>query len=558
MNTMGRSADTLRPAGAGNDASQHSVGQGTIMGKLLGGLIGIGLVLLLVGAIAGQLQTRTALDYERERIEMEVLQHQADVEAFWLPVRAAALNMALIVAVFGLAAYVAALGVGQVVFFRQYAQPDARGLLPLLREDQDAARVALSDHHATELARASIAPVPHSYAPHTSYSIQLDDHRADRPGIPGDAALVAPALPAGLIDLAHLNFTPSITAVLLGLDPAGSPITVPMKDLWHIGTAGPTGSGKSNIARLIIAQLQCLGAKVAIIDPKWTPYDAESDEDWRPIAQRLFLPPARKAGDIGATIAYFHDELERRLDLRNAGLPVGAPLFLYADEFTTITSDVETAGERFARLGRLGRGVKIFLLIAAHDLLVKSGAGDTRDQLRTGYYLGGDAKTGSVLLDMPQRDVVTQEGHLRQGVAMLRSSATRPARLVRVPYASNAGIAAMLGVTPGPVAGPVAGPGAGPVGRALGFHVAAAPTGPDATRPGHGRDSGRDAASASGRAKPRFETDEARVLARFAAGASIHEITAEVAGTSNPGDRRYKAARIKLEALLRRVTEERL
>jgi len=40
------------------------------------------------------------------------------------------------------------------------------------------------------------------------------------------------------------------------------------------------------------------------------------------------------------------------------------------------------------------------------------------------------------------------------------------------------------------------------------------------------------------------------VIAAFAAGASIHDLAA---GTTNPGDRRYKAARMRVEGFLRRL-----
>lgn len=335
-------------------------------------------------------------------------------------------------------------------FFRE-RRPNSAGLLPVNAQIlDDVAPRALAGFHAARLADAQRALVPNSlnYSPHIA-------PRLDYRGESGGTALPAPDEPAaesqlpGVVDLAALPFTPSTDAILLGVAEGNELVTVPMRSLWHIGTAGPTGAGKSNIARLILPQLLTLGAQVAIIDPKFTPFDAESGEDWRPIADRLFIAPARRPDDIASTIGYFHDELERRLDMRNAGKKVGGPLFLYCDEYTTITEDVKNADERIARLARLGRGVNIFLLIAAHDLLVKSGAGDTRDQLRTGFYLGGDSKTGSVLLDMPQREVIQRESDLTLGVGLLRSAATSPARLVRIPYASNQGIARILGASQG-------------------------------------------------------------------------------------------------------------
>lgn len=480
------------------------------MGKLFLSMVGLTIIILLAGAIAGQLQREpTYLDYARQEVAAEKLYRDAEIEAFWAPIRATAINIALIIALFGGASYVAARGVSQFTFFRQYAQPDERGLLPVLRSDQETAQRALDDHHAAQIAAAA-RPVPPAhvvYSPHVSH--RTDGATGSR--VPSEpAALTLP----GLTDVAHMNFTPTVNAILLGLDAGGVPITVPMKDLWHIGTAGPTGAGKSNIARLIIAQLQRLGANVAIIDPKWTPYDAESDEDWRPIAQRLFMTPARKADEVADTLGFFDAELGKRLELRNAGQKVGPPLFLYADEFTTITADVKDAQEQIARLGRLGRGVKIFLLIAAHDLLVKSGAGDTRDQLRTGFYLGGDTKTGSVLLDLPQRVVSEQEPLLTPGVALLRSVATSPPKLVRIPYASNAGVRALLGDGGQDLAD---------------FAPASFVT--SGMRPNDGVGSGREAsreAPASGVPMPNAR--DARILALVRQQKGVSEIIAEVWG----------------------------
>ncbi|HMQ34254.1 MAG TPA: hypothetical protein PKD53_26200 [Chloroflexaceae bacterium] len=521
------------------------------MGKLLLALGGLAALLLLASAIIGAGQDRydpvqTARQYAesaRYYAEAEAIAQAAQHEAYWSPIRAAVANGATIAVILALAAvvivaaiYVGAQAVAHARFRFRHALPDERGLLPVRLADLgDVAPRALGAYHGARQIEAARQPVPHTI----TYSPR-QDYRADGAGGLGlPAEPPALALP-GLTDLASLGWTPSMGAVLLGLAEGGERVTVPMKALWHIGTAGPTGAGKSNIARLILPQLQTLGAKVAIIDPKWTPYDAESGEDWRPIARRLFLPPARKAGEIGDTIAYFHDELERRLELRNAGQKVGGPLFLYADEFTTITEDVKDAAEQVARLGRLGRGVGIFLLVAAHDLLVKSGAGDTRDQLRTGFYLGGDTRTGAVLLDLPQKVVSEQEGQLTTGLALLRSAATSPARLVRVPYASNAGVAALLGEQASEEASDEPGQASGE--RPFGFRA-----------PHPGKPTGslmearsNQASSASVRA------EAARALALFRQGLDIPQIVRELYGIeAGSGGRRYQEAAREVQALLR-------
>ena len=54
------------------------------------------------------------------------------------------------------------------------------------------------------------------------------------------------------------------------------------------------------------------------------------------------------------------------------------------------------------------------------------------------------AQSARFLLDLPQRAVIEREGELVTGVALLRSAATSPAQLVRVPLASNRAVANLL------------------------------------------------------------------------------------------------------------------
>ena len=47
--------------------------------------------------------------------------------------------------------------------------------------------------------------------------------------------------------------------------------TVPMNKLWHIALTGPTGGGKTNILRLILAQLLRLEAACYLCDIHYAP-----------------------------------------------------------------------------------------------------------------------------------------------------------------------------------------------------------------------------------------------------------------------------------------------
>jgi hypothetical protein len=280
---------------------------------------------------------------------------------------------------------------------------------------------------------------PH-FAPH--YSSRNDNTLA----APVEEAQPADALP-GMVDMAALGFQPTMQRVLLGIDAGGGLVTVPAGKLCHVAIAGYTGGGKSNLLRLLIPQLQAIGAKIVLCDPHYAPVDALSGDDWRPIAQRLYQPPAYTPAAIDDTFSWFVDELDRRLELRRQDKPIGGPLFLALDELPIIAESVKGALDRLTRLLREGRKVHIFAVGSSQDFLVKSLGGSTaiRDAYRTAFYTGGDTYSARALLDMPQKDI--DEGRLETGIAYLRSSATSPARLVRIPHASNDAVRGLLADT---------------------------------------------------------------------------------------------------------------
>lgn len=111
------------------------------------------------------------------------------------------------------------------------------------------------------------------------------------------------------------------------------------------------------------------------------------------------------------------------------------------------------------------------------------------------------------------------EGELSTGVAYLRSKATAPAQLVRVPLASNAAIRALLASGDQPVGTPEV-------------------RQPDATPD----DASKAAAS----------PEAARALALFASGADIGQIVHELRGIEpGRGGRRYQDAAREIQILIR-------
>lgn len=400
--------------------------------KLFFSLAGLFVLLLLVGSLvsaATQSERFDPVDYARA----EALE----------PVY----RLALVIVVVGVpASLVGALGVALLKFFRsaRYAMPRGDGLLPVPLDDlASVAPQALGAWHAARQLEAQQQPVPHTITYHAPH--YRGDGRGDAAAPAALAAPAAPALP-GLTDLAALAFRPSREAILLGLAEGGQQITVPAKALCHVALVGATGGGKSNLLRLILPQLQAIGARVVLADPHFAPLDPESGDDWRPIAARLHLAPAVTAPQIADLLGYLLDELDQRLARRRRGEPVGAPLFFAFDELPVIADTVPGSIDMLGKIVREGRKVHLLAVGASQTMLVKAIGGDSsiRDSYRTAFYVGGDLKSASALLDMRQADIA--ESELHTGVAYLRSSATSSAQIVRVPLASNRAIVDLLGI----------------------------------------------------------------------------------------------------------------
>lgn len=504
-------------------------------------------LVLLAGAMLQPRDTYNPAEYARLEAEAERYRLQMERDAALAPLATAAgaawLLVPLIAATAGVT-LLAALGGAAVFRSFRYSRPDGQGRLPVLLEDHDTARAALLASHATEHARASIQPAPvtysptitfaphDTYGPHTTYSPHSElDYRADGRGaavLPADEPAAGPGLP-GVTDLVSLNWRPSLESILLALADGGERITVPAKALCHVALVGSTGGGKSNLLRLLLPQLQACGARVVLADPHFTPLDPETGEDWRPIVSRLHMAPAVAPAEIAALLAYLTDELGRRIELRREGKKWGPPLFLALDELPVIADQVEGAVDELGRLLREGRKVSLYSVGASQSMLVKVIGGDSsaREAYRTAFYVGGDLKSATVLLDLAQREIA--EGALGEGVAYLRSRATSPARLVRVPYASNAGVAGLLEV-------------------GSGFQTASS-EGQEA--PAGKPDGSQMEATAHQATRSSIRPEAARAIDMFRAGLDLPEIVKELRGVKSSQGRTYQEAAREVQQLLR-------
>jgi hypothetical protein len=421
-------------------------------------------------------------------------------------------------------------------------RPDARGLLPVSRhalergELVDLLADAIRLYHQTQglhaIHQPGQTPASLHYSPHLSYDYASASAPGQLTGAPEP-----PALP-GPVDLLQVldTFQPSAERILLGMGPGGAPVTVGVRSLCHVALCGATGGGKSNLLRLLLPQLQAIGARVVLADPHYAPIDAETGEDWRGIAARLHLAPAVKPAEIDDLLAWLLDELDRRLERRNQGEKPGAPVFLALDELPIIIKEVPDVSERLGRVLREGRKVHLLVVGAAQDFLTKTlgTSGAVRDCYRTAYYLGGDEVSARVLLDMQGR---VDDGTLGAGVALVRSVATTPAQRVRVPLASNAAVARLLGdswTDTGQCTG-----GTGP--------HAPMPDSPESSPDHPGRSSLKSAAE---RAKTRTPEEE-RIVTLFFSGKDVSEIVTELTGMKSSSGRPYQNKLREVQSIIR-------
>jgi hypothetical protein len=246
------------------------------------------------------------------------------------------------------------------------------------------------------------------------------------------------------------EFTPSRQKIYLGKLMDGTPIYSTIKELCHIALAGATGNGKTSLIRLIAAQLCKVDARVLMLNPHYTHYDLSSGEDWTPFEPYFVYDPmeCRRYEIIEYYLKQVAKEImPKRLDKFAHSQPVGNPYFIILDELPSIVRNVPDAPAYLEAILQEGRKVGIYLITAAQDFLVKTiapqGGGAMRECYRTALYVGGDATTAKILLDIPAREV--PENDLGKGTIMIRNVNVKKAQMAQVPYVDNQALYTLLG-----------------------------------------------------------------------------------------------------------------
>lgn len=338
--------------------------------------------------------------------------------------------------------------------YRAKVEEDRRYHLALEKLDQE--KVRFNHQVTTDMARlwldSHVLPAERYLynAPVESILALPSLKRETQPAQPAGQTIVT-ELPEPYDFLQELaGWRPNATGIFLGRNREQA-ILLPAGKLWHIALAGPTGGGKSTILRIILAQLLYLQAYTCYLcDINYAPIKQteEGPLDWRPIAERLAVPPIRDVKPMHELVEWLaQGELQARRDRENRGEPIGKPIFVSFDELPAVMDEDPKIAQPLMKILRQGRQYGIFFIGATQDMLVDTlkTTGAVRECFRTSYYVGGDQKTARVLLDLASKDI-NEQGLGYKGQVYLKTAAT-VAQEVRVPYVSNQAVYELLPVS---------------------------------------------------------------------------------------------------------------
>jgi len=256
-----------------------------------------------------------------------------------------------------------------------------------------------------------------------------------------------------LSDILASGWRPSSEKFLMAILPNGQPAFVDLTkgDITHIALAGATRQGKTSIIRQILTQLFYIKGHICVLlDPHYTPYDPENDEDWTPFTPHLHINPleTKEYEDIERVLRWgAEDLLNQRRRLRSQSKRVGKDVWFLIDEYPAIIGKRPKVQDYVADLLREGGKYKIHLVIASQDFQVKTafpnlGSG-VRDNLTTCFYVGGDKVTVREILETSISS--DEEASLGKGPIYLRCETVKKASQAFTPFCDNDAVYELVG-----------------------------------------------------------------------------------------------------------------
>jgi hypothetical protein len=253
-----------------------------------------------------------------------------------------------------------------------------------------------------------------------------------------------------LSQLLATGWEPTAEKIFLARLENGTDIYVLLSQLVHIALAGSTRQGKTSIIRQLLSQLCYIGCHCVLLDPHYTPYDVEIDEDWTPFTPFLRVPPLeyKKFDKIEEFLKHAATTmLEKRKDLRARSQRVGKDVFIFIDEYPAIIAKKPAVQGYVSDLLREGGKYKLHLIIASQDFAVKTAfpdvGGSIRDCLGTVLYVGGDSITVRELLSTKIEP--DDDASLGKGSIFIKCETQKKATKARTPFTDNESLYRLLG-----------------------------------------------------------------------------------------------------------------
>jgi hypothetical protein len=139
----------------------------------------------------------------------------------------------------------------------------------------------------------------------------------------------------------------------------------------HTLIVGPTGSGKTTFTRAMLATRT---GRVVVLTPKPDPFD------W-PGVPIITIDDDGTFGMLSQAFTAIHEELRARLVAAKYGRPLADTLTIVCDDWPVLARECTAASDVFKLVGRLGRSLRVRIVVLSQSARVKSlgldGEGDT-------------------------------------------------------------------------------------------------------------------------------------------------------------------------------------
>lgn len=345
---------------------------------------------LSIYSITERFREKTYSELIEDQARAAAIQRRYEVDTAlyeeWAP-RLAVLAVLLLAISAGLViAYLAGLGAAHVRAAWSTTRPDRRGLLPVAREDTEAAVAALIAYHQSRIAEAMRQPVPERlhYAPHIAPRYEPRNPASSETNrvLPGD---VQPSLIPSFADFLDKGLVGIGQPLLLGCDVlTGHPVWGDWRDLFSTGLGGMQGSGKTWTAASIAAQSLLHNAQLILCDPHAG--DRESlTSRLEPVLSKVSLI-AETPDEIVQAVLYAREELELR-KVSSLKHRDRRHLIIAVDEWTALVRNM--GSELISAISAItteGRKFNVYALLMSQRWAAEAvGGSDIRNTLTAHY-----------------------------------------------------------------------------------------------------------------------------------------------------------------------------